>query len=145
METAINQIALDAGLRIALSSTGGAIRCVGTLRNVYKRAGDKVLGQTLRVIYNSFGDAAFHAIIVNGISLVLQRYADQLSEVDVTERLMEVRGGVNSLMTKAEQLHKQTNNAKGHCVAAVVVDILNQGLGGRDSRRLTPWWSGKRK
>lgn len=90
---------------------------------------------------------------MSGMSLVLQRYADQIDELAVTQRLMEVRGGVNSIVNKAEALHKQTNNAKGHCVAAVLVDTLNttveadgtvKPLPPNDRRRLTPWFRKRR-
>lgn len=46
-------------------------------------------------------------------------------------------GGVNGLLNKAEVIRRSTGNAKGHCVAAAAVEIINAGRGGK---KLPSWF-----
>ncbi len=136
-ETEIDRIVRTNGLKVSSSQADGCIRAVATLKKVYTRAGGEVLGRTLRIIRDSYGQAGFDAVVIDGIALLCQRYNDELAEEIAVEKLSKVHGGVNGLLGKAGVLRKQSGSPKTHCTAAAAVDIINAGRGGR---RLAPWW-----
>lgn len=136
-EVHINAIVQGAGLRVTKSPAAGSIRCVSTLRSIYKRADGNVLAKTIRIVRDSFGDSGFEAVVLDGIGHLCQRYNGVLNEKDCVERFGTIRGGVNGLLGKAETLHKATGNAKSLCVAAAAVDVINAKRG---KQRLASWW-----
>lgn len=137
-ESDINRIVRSRGLTISRNrSTGNSVSAVGTLTRIYKRAGAGNLARTLQLIVDSYGDAGLEAPVLDGISLLCQRYGADLEDVRVVEQLSTLRGGVNGLLNKSETIRRTTGNAKGHCVAAAAVDVINRGKGGR---KLPSWW-----
>ena len=136
-EVHIHNIVLGAGLCVSRDKIPGAISCVGTLKRVYLRADAHTLARALRIARDAFGDAGFEARVIDGLGHLTQRYNGVLDEDIAVKRLGETRGGVNGLLNKAEVLHKQTGNAKAHCVAAAAVDIINAKRGGK---KLPSWW-----
>lgn len=126
------------GLCVSTDNVPGAIRAVGTLRRVYGRGGAGVLARTLRITRDAYGDPGLNARVLDGLGLLCQRYNGQLSDDDAVKKLSKVHGGVNGLLGRAEIIHRQTGNAKGHCVAAAAVDIINAGRGGK---KLPNWWA----
>lgn len=119
------------------SSLDGSVSAVGTLRRIYGRAGGKVLGRSLRIIRDAYGDAGLTAEVIDGIGLLCQRYNGQLDDEVAVDKLAGVNGGVNGLMNQAEVLRRKTGNQKGHCVAAAAVEFINRGRGGK---KLDDWW-----
>jgi hypothetical protein len=134
-ETAINNVVLAQGCVVTRDKLPGAIRAPGTLRRVYDRSGPEVLGSTLRVILKAYGDSGLEAAVIDGIGYLLGRYT--IEEDRLVARLANAHGGVNGLLNKAEILRRQTGNARGQCVAAAAVEIVNRGRGGG---KLPDWW-----
>ncbi len=137
VETDIDRIVRANGLVVSRDSLAGAVSAVGTLGRVYSRGGAKVLGRSLRIVRDAFGDPGLEAPVIDGIGLLCQRYNGELDDAVAVEKLAKVNGGANGLLGKAEVLRRQTGNAKGHCVAAAAVDIINAGKGGK---KLPSWW-----
>lgn len=137
VECDIDRIVRASGLIVSRDSLPGAISAVGTLSRVYNRAGGMVLGRTLRIIRDAFGDPGLEAPVIDGIGLLVQRYAEELDDAFAVDRLKKVNGGANGLLGKAEILRRSTGNAKGHCVAAAAVELIN---GTRGGKRLPSWW-----
>lgn len=129
------------GQKITQSPDEG-ISAVGALGSVYDRSGDVVLGQVVRAINLSFGGdpRAFDASIIEGLGLLFNRYNGKTNEKQLGTKLSELRQGARELLRKADAVRERTGNQKKQCVAAVVVDIYNKGLGPRDSHRLPSWW-----
>lgn len=133
-EVDIDRIVRSLGLRISREKGDGAIAAVGTLRKAYHR---QALSQTLRVIRDAYGDAGLEAAVIDGISMLCQRFGREFDEPRLITRLSSAAAGVNGLLGKAETLRRMTGNAKGQCVAAAAVDIYN---GGRGGAKLPSWW-----
>jgi hypothetical protein len=135
---AIDRIVRKLGLKIGLDQTGGTIKAIGTLRRVYSRSGGAVLQRTLALLSETYGDHGFGATVIDGISLMADRYGENMDDEYFKTRLGGHRGGVNGLLSNAEVIHRQTSAAKAHCVAAAAVQIYNGGRGG--PKKLTNWW-----
>jgi hypothetical protein len=137
-ETDIDRIVHAEKLVISRDRIAGAIMAVGTLRRIYIRGGADCLGRTLRIVRDAYGDPGLDSVILDGIGLLCQRYNGELDEEVAVKKLAAASGGVNGLLGKAELLRRQTGNAKGHCVAAAAVEIINRSRGG--GRKLPSWW-----
>lgn len=135
VETAIQRLANVNGIKISKSD---GISCVGTLKTIYERSGPVVLGRTLRIIRDAYGDAGYDRAVVDGVAMVCARYGDQFSAEDATAKLGNIHGGVNGLLGAAAKLRLQTGNAKSSCVAGAVVEALNKGRA--TGKRLASWW-----
>lgn len=138
VESAVDRIVRAESLCISRESVPGAISCVGTLTKVYSRAGEETLRKTLGIIRDSFGDAGFGSMVIDGLAHLCQRYGDQLEYDRAVQTLSEMHGGVNGLLGKAVVLQKQTGSPKAHCVAAAVVEAINSRRSGK--RRMPTWW-----
>jgi hypothetical protein len=136
-ESDINRIVLANGLVVSRDRIPGAIAAVGTLRRVYRRSDGAILARALRIIRDAYGDPGLEAPVIDGIGHLCQRYNGDLKDDDAIARLAKAHGGVNGLLGKAEQIRRQTGNAKAHCVAAAAVEIIN---GGRGGKKLPSWW-----
>ncbi len=121
---------------------GDGISAVGALSTVYDRSGDVVLGQVVRTINLGFGGdpLAFDRAVIEGLGLVFNRYNGRTNEKQLGARLSELRHGAREILRKAETMRERTGNQKKQCVAAVVVDVYNKGMGPRDAHRLPSWW-----
>jgi hypothetical protein len=131
----VDRIVRALGLRIA-RGTGG-ISAVATLRRVYARGGPTVLSRALRIIRDAYGEAGLEGPVIDGISLLCQRYDGDLSEQRAIARLSSAHGGVSGLISRAGQLRQSTGSASAQCVAAAAVEVINRGSGGR---KLPSWW-----
>jgi Family of unknown function (DUF6551) len=136
-ETEIDRVVRAQGLCVTRDRLPGAIMAVGTLRRIYTRSDSATLGRTLRLIRDAYGDAGLEAPVIDGVALVCQRYDGSIEDDDIVDKLSNAHGGVAGLLNKAETLRRSTGNAKSHCVAAAIVDIINRGRGGK---RLPSWW-----
>jgi hypothetical protein len=131
----VDRIVRALGLRIARGS--GGISAVATLRRVYTRGGPAVLSRALRIIRDAYGEAGLEGPVIDGISLLCQRYDGDLSEQRAVARLSSAHGGVSGLISRAGQLRQSTGSAPAQCVAAAAVEVINRGSGGR---KLPGWW-----
>lgn len=138
IETAVKKIVESEGLSIGKTKTDGAIGAVTTLTKVYSRSGGSTLARTLRIIRDAYPAAPFEGIVIDGIGHLCDRYNGALDDQAAVAKLGSVRGGMTSLLAKADTLHKQTKQNRAHCVAAAAVDILNSKRGGK---KLPSWWS----
>lgn len=136
-ECDIDRIVRGQGLIVSRDHIEGAISAVGTLRRVYNRDGAAVLARSLGLIRDAYGDAGLEAAVIDGIGLLCGRYNGELDMPNAVQRLSGAMGGVNGLLNKANVIRHSTGNAKGHCVAAAAVDIINAGRGGK---KLPSWW-----
>lgn len=137
VELDIQRIVQAQNLVISRAKMPGGIGAVATLKKVYVRSNRETLRRTLRIICNAFGDAGFEALVIDGVGLLCQRYNGLLAEERATQCLGNTRGGARGLLGKAEVLHKQTGNARSHCVAAAAVEVINAKRGGS---KLPSWW-----
>jgi hypothetical protein len=137
VECDIDRIVRAQNMAVSTSQTPGSIRAVGTLRNIYSRGGPKTLARTLRLVGDSYGDAGLESKVLDGISLVAQRFNGDLDDQRLVERLSGARGGVSGLLTLAGVTRKQTGASWGHCVADATVQTYNRGRGGK---KLPDWW-----
>jgi hypothetical protein len=135
-ETDINRIVLSNGLKVASGQPGG-IGAVGALRNVYGH-GPAVLGRTLRIIRDAYGDAGLRSHVIEGIGLVCARYNGDVDDATMVERLGSVHAGVNGLENQAHNLRKQLGRPLKQCVAGAAVEIVNAKRGGK---KLPSWWT----
>ena len=138
VECDIDRVVRAQDLVVSRDRIPGAVAAVGTLRRIYIRSDAKTLARTLRIVRDAYGDPGLDAPVLDGIGLLCQRYNGQLSEDTAVKKLAAAHGGVNGLLGKAEVLRRQTGNAKGHCVAAAAVAIINTGRGGQ---KLPSWWN----
>lgn len=137
VESDIDRVVRAQGLCVSRDKTPGAIGAVGTLRRIYMRSGPKTLARSLAIIRDAYGDAGLEAAVIDGISLVCQRYNGSLNDEKAVESLSKMHGGVGGLVNRAETLRRQTGNQKAHCVAAATVEAINRGRGGA---KIPDWW-----
>ncbi len=137
IETDVKRIVEGLGLTVSRSNTPAGITCVGTLVRIYTCAGGYTLGRALRLIGDSFGDAGLQAKVIEGFSLVCQRYDGVIDEPAMTKKLGAMRGGINGLVNKAHLLRKSTGASLRNCLAGAIVDVANSGRGGK---KLISWW-----
>ena len=138
IESAVAKIVKAQGLTIARSNGDGAIGAVTTLVRIYKRSSGEVLGRSLHIIREAFGDAGLDAKIIDGVSLVCHRYNGTLDDDAAIARLRTTRAGAAGLMGRAVVVHKQTGSALSQCIASAVVEAVNRGRGGK---KLPDWWT----
>lgn len=136
-ECDIDRILRAQGLVISADKIPGAIGAVGTVTRLYDRAGGQVLARTGRIIRDAYGDPGLEAAVIDGIGYLCQRYNGDLDDATAVVKLSTANGGVNGLLNRAQELRLTTGNAKGQCVAAAAVEIINRGRGGG---KLRSWW-----
>ncbi len=137
VECDINRVVLSQGLVISQSKMPGAIGAIGTVRRIYDRGGPTVLRETLATVRDAYGDPGMDAAVLDGIGYLVQRYAGELDLSRAVTKLAGAHAGVHGLLGRAENIRKQVGNARGQCVAAAAVDIINAGKGGK---KLPSWW-----
>jgi hypothetical protein len=127
------------GLKISKNRGVDCVCCVSALRRVYDRDGVTVLGRALRTIRKAFGGDpyAFDANMIDGLSMVFNRFEGQAKEVEMGDRLSSFTHGVSGILRRAESVRMRTGNQKAQCVAAVAVEIYNKS--GRGPK-LPEWW-----
>lgn len=137
-ECDIDRIVRAQGLVVTQDrSIDGAIAAVGTLTRIYHRAGAAVLARTLRIIRDAYGSPGLEAAVLDGVGLVCGRYNGDLQDELAVLKLSGVKGGVNGLLGRAEQVRRSTGQPRNHSVAAAAVEIINAGRGGQ---KLASWW-----
>ena len=133
----IDQMVRTQGLVVSEEAVPGAVRAVATLERVYRRSDAKTLGRTLRIIRDAYGDPGLEAPVIDGIGQLCARYNGELNDSDAITKLAKAHGGLGGLMNLATTIRNKTGGAKGQCVAAAAVEIINRGKGGK---KLPSWW-----
>src|SRR5690606_32527565 len=102
--------------------------------------GAKTLARSLKLLRDGFPDdvIAFRREMVEGAGLICQRYNGSLNDEEAVARLRSLRGGANSVLTRAAKVKAATHETLPQCTAAALVEILNQGRGGK---KLPSWWA----
>lgn len=136
-QSEIDRVVRAQSLVVSRDKLPGAVRAVATLERVYDRSDSVVLGRTLRIVRDAYGDAGLESGVIDGIGYLCARYNGELDEKVAVTKLSNARGGVNGLLGKADVIRRQTGNAKGLCVAAAAVEIINAGKGGK---KLPGWF-----
>lgn len=146
-EVAVRRSVETQGLRIGRNKEENTIGAIGALLKVYDRAGNGHLGEVIvsqvcRTLKGAYGGdaAAFDASMIEGLGLVYNRYNGRTSEKDLASRLASYSNGVRGVIRRAETQRLRTGNLKAQCIASVVVEIYNRGMGPRANDRLPSWW-----
>jgi hypothetical protein len=79
-ECEIDRVVRAQGLCISQDKLPGAVRCPGTLRRIIRRSDSVVLGRTLRIIRDAYGDAGFESTVIDGLAYLCARYNGELVE-----------------------------------------------------------------
>lgn len=123
---------------VSSSKADNAISAIGALTTIYQRFGAKVLGQTLRVIRDSFADGGFERPVLLGIAMVLARYSDAIDQDRLIEKLGQIRNGWNGVIQRANSIKAAQGSTQIEAAAAAVVEFYNAGRGGV---KLMTWWA----
>jgi len=128
------------GLKISRMKHKGCLSSVAALVKIFDLGGSKLVALVLRTLNAAYdGDhTSFDPQIILGLGRVYNRFDGRAQEKLVIDRLVALSNGVRGLHQRAEQLRCRTGNQKAHCISAVIVDLYNKGLTGKD--RLPPWW-----
>ncbi len=108
----------------------GAISCVSALRAVYRDCGPEILGATVRIIRDAYGDAGYEAPIVRGIGAILNRFP-MIDRVRLQLSLHDAHAGSKGLLNSAAQIRKQVGGTQVDSVAAAAVKIYNRSRGSK--------------
>ena len=137
-EVAINKIATDLGLKVGIGS-GNNIQATGALGKVYREGGPTVLGRTLVIILEAYGDRAFTATLIGGIGALIRRYGTNVDSGRLITALKKSSGGPEGIDQKANQLKRSMGGSKVNAAAGALVEAYNKTRG----KRLPDWWKDK--
>lgn len=118
------------------SSDRNGISAVGALTTIYQKYGAANLGQTLRIIGDSFADGGYERPVLLGISMVLARYP-QVEVVRMVRQLSALRNGWKGLIQQTTLIKERMGCHQTEAAAAAVVEIYN---GGRGGKKIPSWW-----
>lgn len=130
-ECDIDRIVRAHGCAVTRDNIDGAISAVGTLIRIYERSGPRNLARTITMVRDAYGTPGFQAPVLDGISLLCDRYNGDLEDQVAIAKLSKIHGGVSGLLGRAHQSRLATKYPLNQSVAAAAVDIINAGRGGR--------------
>lgn len=116
-------------------SQPGAIAAVASLQKIYRDYGPVILGETVGLIRDCYGDAGYEASILVGLASVLDRYPS-LHVPRLQIALHDAAGGSKGLLNSARMMQAQVAGTMANAVAASVVNIYNRSKGSK----LPSWW-----
>lgn len=137
-ETGVHHILTRLGLIATTQNVPGSISAVGTCIRAYRRDGDIALERGLLLAHNAFGDPGLESSIIDGFSMLCNRYNGSLDEKTSMQSLSSLKGGVKGLLGLAEQLRLKTGGRKAECVAASAINIINRQRTGKN--KLPSWF-----
>lgn len=137
-ESDIDRIVRANGCTVSKSRADHSIGAIGALNTIYQRHGGAVLGRTLRVIRDSFGEGGYERPVMLGIAAVLARYSDQIDDQRLTTKLGSIRNGWKGLVQRTAQIRQSHGVSQAEAASAAVVEIYNSGRGGV---KLMTWWA----
>ena len=137
-ECDIDRIVRAAGCHVSSAPGPNSIQAVGALTTIYSRHGGVVLGQTVRVIRDSFTEGGYERPVLLGIAMVLARYPE--AEIDrMVAKLSAIKNGWKGLIQKTSFIKEGMGCTQPEAAAAAVVEFYNSGRGGK---KLPSWWRG---
>lgn len=136
---AVVAIARRYGLRVERHQGDGVLCAVAALKTVYAHDHGRSLATAFHVIQEAWGfkTAALEGKILEGLGLVLHRYAGEIEERALVTRLAKAPGGPARLLGDARgrrEIYGVVSIA--HCVARAMIDLYNRG---RRSGKLEPF------
>lgn len=128
-EVVVNEIIVDAGFRVDVSSHDGCFAAVGSALKIYTQYGPEVLRETLRVITRAWGhkrDAVTNGIL-KGVAKVLH---DHEGEVDANKLADKISKSYTpaSLTGAAKTAREMFRGSVSGNVATCLVQTYNHGL-----------------
>lgn len=139
VENDIDRIARALNLKIGTSTQLEEITCVTALLAAYKKRGPGPLSFALRVIRDAFGYDGFKREVINGLTLVVDRYGTQINEKQLVEKLIDYQ--LVGLHRRGKSLRESTGSAAEQCYACAVIEAYNTHKAGQPRGvRLQPWW-----
>jgi hypothetical protein len=136
-EVSINAVVQACGLKVTRGKGPGGIVAVDALRHVYGKGNGQILGKTLRIVVDSYGDAGLEGAVIKGIGMVCQRYNGALDFDFAVKKLGNARGGVRGLQNLSAIMKDRFGCTQPVAMAGAAVEIINQGKGGK---KLPAWW-----
>ncbi|MFH5209225.1 DUF6551 family protein [Antrihabitans sp. NCIMB 15449] len=136
VECDVDRIARALGLKIGASAQLEEITCVTALLTAYKKRGPGPLAFALRMIRDAYGYDGFKREVINGLTLVIDRYGNRVDEQQLIKRLMA--DGLIGLHRRGKDLRNSTGAAAEQCYACAIVESFNRARGGS---KLQPWWN----
>lgn len=137
LETDIDRIVRANGCTVG-GGGDNSISAVSAVTTIYQRFGGKVLGQTLRIIRESFVDGGFERPVLLGIAQVLARYSTSIDDDRLITKLSAIRNGWKGLVQRTSNLKAAHGVTQPEAAAAAVVEFYNSGRGGV---KLMTWWA----
>lgn len=143
---AINRILGGLGLCLGEDDQDKHIRAVVALERIYTGAGiaSAVVGamalkDTLDIIKTAWGPqvSTFNGKVIEGVGLVLLRFADVSDRTRLIKKLAGLPGGSAGLVARGKAIKEFKGRPLHQCTAAAVVDLYNGGRG----KKLDDWWS----
>lgn len=136
-ETAVNEVVMAQGLRVAKGDSDGCVSAVVALLSVYERGGPQTLGRSLAILRDAYGGshAALVTPVISGLGLVCQRYNGEFDDATAVAKLG--KASLQGLLAQASVLRRATARPQAECIAAAVIDLMNRGRGGK---KLAGWW-----
>lgn len=135
VECDIDRIVRANGCFVNSGSMPNSIGAVTALTSIYTKHGAQVLGETLRIIGDSFIEGGYERPVLLGISQVLARFPD-LDRKRLVLRLAGLRNGWNGVIQKIAFVQGGTGCNATDAAAAAVVEIYNTGRG----KKLPNWF-----
>jgi hypothetical protein len=123
---AIEKAVAKRGLKIDSTPKDGNVRCTSTLEKLAKIGGVSLIGETLGVVTDVWGERldGFDAPIVHGIGLVLHYLREPLDVPRVVDALFDVMP--RQLKTHALALRDMTTGAQPVLVAIAIMSLYNK-------------------
>lgn len=142
----IDRIVRAQNLVLDVEQKDGHINAVSALEYIYRGGGvtsakeaPAALARTLKTVQGAWGrqSSSFIGKILEGVGLVQLRYDGKLDQDALSKKLALVSGGAPGILARAKNLKDIKGRPMNHCVAAVVVDVYNQG---RRKGKVEDWW-----
>ncbi|HEY0889592.1 MAG TPA: DUF6551 family protein [Nocardioides sp.] len=134
----INRIVRANGCTIGVSKNENSISAIGALITIYQKHGAKVLARTIRTIRDAFTEGGFERPVLLGVAAVFARYADDVDDERLVQKLAGVKNGWKGLIQRMNVLKAQYGVTQPEAAAAAVVEFYNSGRGGV---KLMTWWA----
>lgn len=116
-------------LKLGASKSDGNVVCIHALKKVFAIDGGQSLDGTLGIILNAWGSksAATEGSVIEGLGLVISRYATVIDTATLTKKLAKFHGGPSGLIGAAGAFKQHRKTSVPRCIAEIVIDTYNAG------------------
>lgn len=123
----VSEISKAHGLKIARHGGDGTISSVSALKRIFREDGGKSLSATLGIITGAWGrsPAALEGKIIEGISILVQRYNGKMEIPSLVSVLSKYPAGPSKLLGSARGLTEFSKMSLSKSVAQVVLTRYN--------------------